>query len=198
MSKTEAAEAPDRLRLVVASQNPVKGEAARRGFARAFPGTQLEVATVSVPSGVADQPSSDAETLRGAANRARAAEQSTPGAFYWIGMEGGIAELGEEGEGGLMAFAWIVIRGRQPGEGGRKIREGRARTAAFSLPPPVIELIRQGLELGEADDRVFGRTDSKKNQGAVGLLTSGLLDRADLYEPAVILALVPFLRPELY
>ena len=56
--------------LVVASQNPVKVEAARRGFASMFPGRAFDLHSVAVPSGVRPQPLSDAETLQGALNRA--------------------------------------------------------------------------------------------------------------------------------
>lgn len=34
-----------------------------------------------------------------------------------------------------------------------------------------------GMELGEADDHVFERSNSKQEDGAVGLLTKGLIDR---------------------
>jgi non-canonical (house-cleaning) NTP pyrophosphatase len=62
----------------------------------------------------------------------------------------------------------------------------------------VADLIRQGKELGEADDLVFNRSNSKQDNGAVGLLTGNVIDRAQLYEQAVILALAPFKNTEWY
>jgi len=50
--------------IVVASTNPVKLLAVLNGFQRMFPGDEFEIQGVSVPSGVSDQPLSDAETLR--------------------------------------------------------------------------------------------------------------------------------------
>ena len=44
----------------------------------------------------------------------------------------------------------------------------------------------KGVMLGEADDLVFGRRESKKQGGAVGLLTEDKIDRARLYEPSVL------------
>eukprot|EP00300_Choanocystis_sp_HF-7_P002785 c12115_g1_i1.p1 GENE.c12115_g1_i1~~c12115_g1_i1.p1 ORF type:complete len:106 (+),score=15.10 c12115_g1_i1:422-739(+) len=73
-----------------------------------------------------------------------------------------------------------------------------ARTASFSLPPAVSALVSQGVELGHADDQVFGRIDSKRSNGAVGLLTKDLITRSMYYEHALILALVPFLNSETY
>ena len=90
----------------------------------------------------------------------------------------------------MLAFAWIVIRSHQ--------QLGKARTGTFGLPPTVADLVRQGKELGEADDQVFGQTNSKQNDGAVGLLTDNVIDRMQLYEHAVILALIPFKNEALY
>lgn len=170
------------LRIVVASRNPVKIAAAKAGCARALGDeAELEMLPVEVASGVPDQPMSDQETRRGAGQRALAAQSASPDADFWLGLEGGIEDDGDK----MWAFAWIAAR--WPGG------QGEARTAAFALPEAVAELVRQGVELGEADDRVFGRRNSKQQGGAVGLLTGGRLDRAALYEPAVVLALIPYL-----
>jgi non-canonical (house-cleaning) NTP pyrophosphatase len=45
---------------------------------------------------------------------------------------------------------------------------------------------------------VFGRTNSKQEEGAIGLLTGGIVDRRQLYEQAVVLALVAFKNEKLY
>ncbi len=164
----------------------MKRAATEGGFRRTFPGRSLEIASVSVPSGVPDQPRSDAETLRGAENRAAGARRAQPGADYWVGIEGGIDDAGGE----MVAFAWVVVRSRS--------HHGRSRTGSFQLPPAVAELVRQGRELGEADDAVFGRTNSKQKEGAVGLLTGGVVDRMRLYEQSVVLALIPCRNGELY
>jgi non-canonical (house-cleaning) NTP pyrophosphatase len=75
---------------------------------------------------------------------------------------------------------------------------GKGRTGTFFLPPAVAALIQQGKELGEADDIVFAQSNSKQKNGAIGILTGDVIDRAALYEPAVIMALLPFKNPELY
>ena len=79
-----------------------------------------------------------------------------------------------------------------------KNKTGKARTASFFLPEKISELIDEGIELGEADDIVFGLRDSKKKNGAVGILTKNVTDRAKYYSEAVILALIPFINEELY
>lgn len=175
-----------RIRVVVASQNPVKLAAVRSGFERMFPEFTIEVQAVGVASGVSHQPMSDAETLQGALNRALTARQQLPDADYWAGVEGGV----EEKDGTISAFAWAAILSPE--------RCSKARSATFDLPPALADLVRQGVELGEADDRLFGRQNSKQQNGAVGLLTGDVIDRAAYYEQPVILALIPFKNPHLF
>lgn len=89
-----------------------------------------------------------------------------------------------------MAFAWVVITSPN--------QKGQSRTSTFHLPPKVTELIHQGIELGHANDQVFGEKNSKQKGGAVGSLTNGVLGRTEYYVQPVVLALVPFLNQELY
>lgn len=177
--------------VIIASKNPVKIQAALSGLKKVFPGEHFQLEMISAPSGVKEQPFTDLETLIGASNRAHNAIQNAPQADFWIGIEGGV----EEREGDMAAFAWVVVKGRtQDG----KIITGKGRTGTFFLPPAVADLIHQGKELGEADDIIFQRNNSKLENGAVGLLTGNVIDRQQLYEQAVILALIPFKNPTLY
>ena len=118
-----------------------------------------------------------------------AARNAQPDADFWVGVEGG-AEATPVSPRALLAFAWVVNLARG--------RPGQARAAAFELPEAVADLVRGGLELGDADDLVFKTSNSKRRNGAVGLLTGDVITRAGLYTPAVQLALIPFIRPELY
>lgn len=152
-----------------------------------FPEMRFEIEGVSVGSGVSDQPMTEEETLTGAQNRAENASKEKPNADYWVGIEGGLEEINGEME----AFAWIVIKAKDG-------QLGKGRTGSFFLPKKVAELIKQGKELGEADDIVFGRSNSKQTNGAVGILTGDVLTRTTYYEPAVVLALIPFKNGELY
>lgn len=179
------------MRLVVASKNPVKVAAARHGFQLMFPGNSYTTHAVSVPSGVSDQPFSDKETLQGAINRAENARVQEPDADYWIGIEGGVEDSPDQRIGSLESFAWVVVVDRESG------KTGKARTAAFYQPEEVAKLVRTGVELGHADDVVFGTSNSKQSSGSVGLLTGDVLNRESYYVQAVILALVPFKNREL-
>jgi inosine/xanthosine triphosphatase len=171
--------------IVVASTNPVKIQSALDGFQRMLPGESFTARGLSVPSGVSDQPMSDEETLQGALNRAQNARTVVPEADFWVGIEGGCEEKHDE----LLAFAWVVVCSRE--------QIGKGRTGAFCLPLEIAQLVRQGVELGEADDRIFGRSNSKQMNGAIGILTGDVMDRTQYYENAVVLALIPFKNPQL-
>jgi inosine/xanthosine triphosphatase len=171
------------LQVVVTSFNPVKIAAVEQAFLSQFPSAQTRIVPIGVDSGVADQPMSDDETRQGARNRVAAAKQTLPDADYWVGLEGGLDDF----DGDLMAFAWMAVAG--PGG-----RVSESRSATLPLPPGVQALVADGLELGEANDRVFSTLNSKQAGGAYGLLTNGLMTRESIYTQTLILALIPFVH----
>lgn len=156
------------------------------GFQRMFPAETFTIKTISVSSGVSPQPMSNDETIQGAQNRATNAAKILPDGDYWVGIEGGVESVHAE----LSAFAWVVVLSDH--------QTGKGKSGTFFLPNAIADLVRQGKELGEADDIIFKRSNSKQDNGAIGILTANVIDRRQLYEPAVIMALIPFLNPELY
>ena len=142
---------------------------------------------MGVSSDIPDQPIGINETFTGAKNRVKNLKTAVPDGDYFVGIEGGIQKI----ENDWFAFAWIVIESAQG-------LIGKAQTGHFLLPPKVTELIAQGYELGHADDMVFGKTNSKQKSGSVGIMTDDIIDRMKYYEHAMILALVPFKKPELF
>ncbi len=174
------------MKVVVASSNPAKLRAVDDAFARQFPDRTIELTPCSVESGVSDQPMSDEETRRGARIRAGNARSAESVADFWVGLEGGLETIDDQ----LMAFAWMAVLGPDG-------NIGEARTVTLPLPPAVKELVDEGLELGDANDRVFSTLNSKHKGGAFGLLTNGLYTREGVYTEALVIALVPFVN-ELY
>ena len=171
------------MKIVVASRNPVKLEAAASAFGLTFPGQQIEVTGVVVESGVPDQPVGDDETRRGAWARTRNARSQSPDADFWVGLEGGIERL----DSTLVTFAWMVVLSANGDS-------GQSRTVTLALPPAIRQLIDEGLELGDANDRVFGTRNSKQAGGAFGLLTDGRYTRQSVYIEALCVALVPIVN----
>ena len=172
--------------FAVGSRNPIKIACVAEAIAEFW--AEAQAVGSDTDSQVSAQPSSDQEMFAGALNRARQALDQTPTADYGVGIEGGILDVEE----GMWAYAWVVVVDRHDGL-------GTGQTGRFKLPEGVARLIRdEGLELGEADDRFFGRSNSKQQEGAIGLLSDGRVTRLGLYRPAVTFALLPFVHPEYY
>ncbi|MBI4862770.1 MAG: DUF84 family protein [Candidatus Riflebacteria bacterium] len=181
-------DASDRERspiFAVGSENPVKIASVLDAVRRFWPGAR--VVGVAMDSSVPAQPLSDHETRQGALARARGALDSVQQASHGVGLEGGVLDLGDE----MWATAWVVVVSRDG-------RTGAGKTGQFALPAALAALVRQGAELGEADDLFFRCQGSKRREGAIGLLSNGQLTRRRLYEHGVLFALLPFVRPELY
>ncbi len=174
------------MKVIVGSVNPVKINSVKQAFSKAFADVVFEVEGISSESGVPEQPVGDSQTFHGAVNRAEYIYEKQPNADFWVGIEGGI-EIDEEDD--MEAFAWVYIKSSQ--------LHGKAKTANFYIPKEVSNLVKDGIELGHADDMVFGKSNSKQTSGSVGILTKGLLNRTEYYEHAVLLALIPFLNPQL-
>lgn len=174
-------------KILIASQNPIKTQAIKNGFGALFPYEDFEYDSISVHSGVSDQPMSNTETFQGALTRVKNAQTQRSNYDFYVGIEGGV-EPQDQTE--MESFAWVVIIS------GEKL--GKAKTGTFFLPPIITQLIHQGKELGEADDIVFQYENSKQKNGAVGILTDNVIDRQKYYESAVILALIPFKNINLY
>ena len=174
------------MKIIIASRNPIKINATKLAFEQMFPNKVFQFEGVSISSDISDQPMSNNETLKGAINRSNNAKLEYMDADYWIGIEGGVEKKGNE----MQVFAWIYIQSKE--------MVGKARTATFNLPKKIIELIDFGMELGDADDVIFSRKNSKQKNGAVGILTKDLIDREKYYTHAIIMALIPFKNMDLY
>ena len=132
-------------------------------------------------------------------------------------MEGGLEwsnNLTDESdeEDTLWCMAWMAVYGKRNALSAEAMASldskfysvdkkpifGYSKTGTFLLPTSLAKCIEEGMELGHADDKVFGRVNSKQQSGTVGVLTDGLIDRTAYYEHALILALVPWIRPDVY
>ncbi len=173
-------------KVIIASQNPVKIKATQMAFQRMFPTQKFEFQGIAVSSNVSDQPFSNQETFQGAWNRVQQIAREIKTADFYVGIEGGLEVVNNE----LEIFAWMLIKS------GKKY--GKSRTSTFFLPPKIAKFVKQGKELGEADDLVFKTRNSKQKNGAIGILTADIITRTKYYTEALILALIPFKNPDLY
>src|SRR5690348_12495258 len=140
--------------IAVGSTNPVKIGAVRAVLSGVAPGATVE--GIAVASTVADQPFGNEETIRGARARAVAARERL-GADLGVGLEGGVVE---QTDGAMQTCAWAVVVDAS----GRSAVGG---SLAMPLPSSVAAMIRDGVELGVAMDRLVGEHGTKHGSGAV-------------------------------
>lgn len=148
-------------------------------------GVTASVDGIAAASEVPDQPRGDEETIRGARTRATRARDALE-ADLGVGLEGGIVELPD---GSMRTCAWAVVVDASG-------RSGTGGSLAMPLPPAIAAMIREGLELGDAMDRLTGGKGTKYGAGASGVFTAGLVNRQAAYESLVTYALAPWLGGE--
>ncbi len=142
--------------------NPIK----RRAVERALAAHEPTVEAVAVDSGVAEQPTSLGETIRGAETRAHRALAHVGSAQYGVGLEGGVATL--DGVPGRSLIMWAAVT-----DGSHVVRGGGP---SIRLPEPVAVALEAGEELGPVIDRLYG---TEIPGGAISLFTDGAIDRTD-------------------
>jgi inosine/xanthosine triphosphatase len=176
------------LRVAVGTSNRVKVEAVTQAFRTAFPGLAVKVRQIRVRSGVPEQPT-EAETYRGAQLRAERALAASHDADYAVGVEAGLmrsAILGRH-----LDVQYVVILDK---EGGRSASHG----GGFYYPRHVEEEILRGRTVSAVLGPIAGDPRLGSTSGAVGFLSKGVVDRRELTRHAVLLALVPRIRRDLY
>ncbi len=170
-------------RVHVGSNNPIKAQAVKNVFERAFGPT--EVRLISVESGVPVQPFND-DIVKGACERA---QRALLGADFGVGIEAGL--IWHKGVKLYFDVQFCAIVSQDG-----KITVGHGSGVVY--PPKVIAEVLAGRPVGDVMSELTGIEKLGHKIGAIGYLSKGLLTREQLTEQAVLMALIPRLRPELY
>lgn len=171
------------LQVSVGSANPIKVRAVRAVFRTLS--CPAQVRGLRVPTEVSDQPF-DHEALEGAMNRARAALRK---ADFGIGIEAGLVWSSVLSDYFDVQYCAVIDRSG-------RITVGHG--PGFVYPPRVVDKVKAGATVGEAMARLTGIRGIGSKLGAIGYLTSGKLNREKLTESAVLMAMVPRIRRDLY
>lgn len=170
--------------ITIGSTNQTKVEAVKKIANELF--TKPEINCVSTPSNVSEMPLTDEETIKGAINRAKEALKYGK-ADYGVGIEGGV----DDTEYAMFLCAWIAIINN-------KGKTSLACTTKIEMPEEIANEIRTGKELGPLMDEITGRTGIKQQEGTIGLLTKGLINRSESFKTAITCAFMKFLNKEYY
>lgn len=167
------------MRIHVGSLNPNKIGAVQDVLATYDTFASAIIEGIDVPSGVADQPTSLEESLRGATNRAKAAFE---GADLGIGIEAGVMEV--PGSGSMVIQVCAIFDGAMVHCG---------ISSAFGLPTDLIDLMkRKSIELDAAVHELGYSTNARvgKEGGLIAILSGGRVTRRDLCRQAVSMAMI--------
>lgn len=174
------------MKVAVGSNNPVKKNATKLAFETIWPEESWEIIGVEVKSGISNQPMSDEEAIKGATNRAKKALKKVD-ADFGVGLEGGLNQIGQH----WFDCGWAVVVNKSG-------NLGIGSSCRIKTPSSMIKLIKKGYELGTANDKIFGRTNSKQSEGHFGLMTKNAITRTSGYRDGLIMALTRFIHPEIF
>jgi inosine/xanthosine triphosphatase len=165
-------------------------------FAPAWsPSAQFEITGVDVDSGVSHTPSTCGELMRGARQRAEAlirlAADKREAWAYFVGLEGGLDVLPENGGRRAFLESWAYATDGSVGYYGR--------SGAVEIPEALAhEVLENQVELSIAIDRFAGAVGIRDAQGAWGVLSNNLITRQEAFRIAVLASFAPFYNGKMY
>ncbi len=174
--------------IAVGSKNEAKNKAVEIAFLKAFP--SVETLGFDVESGIADQPTTDEESILGAQNRAKNALAQLATARFGVGLEGNTVTI----SGKMYLHGWVAILER----GNDSF--GIGHSSGLELPENLKQGIEAGQELGPLLQAMLADEDNviRHTQGTNGILSAGLYTREQEFIDATTVALSRFVSPELY
>ena len=155
----------------------------------------IEIVGVEVESGVNHTPLSREESMRGARQRAESlqqvARQKAKPWNYFVGLEGGLDSVIENGERRVFLESWAYVSDGVRGHFGR--------SGAVELPEALAEeVFVRGRELSIAIDQFAGEAGIRDAQGAWGVLSGNKITRQEAFRVALIAAFAPFFNQPMY
>jgi len=173
------------IKVAVGSTNKVKVDATRNIFTQAF--GLVEVVSVEPEQGVGKQPR-EKQTIEGAIRRAKSALEKT-GADFGVGIEAGLFYNAILEKHLDIQYCAVI-------DSSGKMTVGHG--PGFEYPPEVVKAALKGEPVGETMSQITEIEKIGHKQGSIGYLSDGLIDRTSLTEIAVLMALIPRIRKELY
>jgi inosine/xanthosine triphosphatase len=173
------------IRVAVATGNRVKVDAVRNVFTQVF--GYVEIVEVAAGSESSGQPV-DGKTIEGATRRARVALDLSD-ADYGVGVEAGLFYVERLKKHldvqycAIMDASGRITYGHGPG---------------FEYPPEVTKAALAGHAVGDIMSGMTGIERIGHKSGSIGYLSAGLMNRTSLTELAVLMALIPRMRLEMY
>jgi len=173
------------IRVAVGSTNKVKVDAVRNIFTQAF--GLVEVVSVEPGLGIPSQPLEE-RTIQGSIQRARSAMEKMK-TDYAVGIEAGLFYNKVLRRHLDIQYCAII-------DSSGKMTVGHG--PGFEYPPEVVRSVLEGGTVGDTMSKITEIEKIGHKMGSVGYLSDGMIDRTALTEIAVLMALIPRIRKELY
>jgi len=159
------------------------------------PQGRVEIQGYEVASGVSHTPTSRAELMQGARQRAEALQcllqQTGTLADYFVGLEGGLDVVSENAARHVFLESWAYVSDATHGHFGC--------SGSIELPEVLAdEVLTRGTELGVAIDTFAGAVGIRDGQGAWGVLTGNRIIRQESFRLALLTAFAPFYNSRMY
>lgn len=171
------------MKIAIGTLNKAKIAAVEVAYKQSVTNETLEFLSVDAPSHVSEQPFSEEETRQGAINRAKHALNET-NAHVGIGLEGGVKWIGDT----LYLCNWVALVTSE--------KTFTAAGAQIPLPLSIAQQLLGGRELGPVMNEYVSQLDVRQNAGAIGIFTDGLINRSEMFEHTVRLAIGQLLFSE--
>lgn len=178
----------EKLIVALGSRNPVKIRGTEKAFRSVFSDRQVVVVPTDAVSGVEPQPIGLDRVVEGARNRAVYACRSVEEAEFCVGIEAGLFVVG--GQWLDTQVAYVLSRDGCVGIG---------FSPSFPVPRRfVARILGEGLELEQVVDEAIGTRGIGEKEGFVHVVTGGRISREELVYLAVVMALAPWIRRDLF
>ena len=171
-----------KLRFKVGSANKAKVAAASDTLKEYPHLCDAEVDGIKTDSGVSDQPLSLDETITGAMNRARSAYVDCD---YSVGLESGLMAVPQAKSGYLDVCVAVIYDGRE-------FHLGISSAWEFKDKQIIKSMVDDGLDMSQAIQKagMTSNPDIGSEEGAIGIVTKGRIDRKAYTKQALQMALI--------
>jgi len=185
----------------IGSENPVKVKACKVAIQKLRKKLDVKIEPHFIirhaASGISHMPTSEAEMMLGAKNRAEnlhhTLQSESQSADYTIGLEGGLMNPFPNMRTKPVYFlqSWVYVYDGRSGFWGS--------SGAIPVPGNITaSVINDGLELSTVIDAISGQDDVRSKMGAAGILTDGIVNRQKFFETAIEFAFAPFYNKKYY
>lgn len=172
-------------KIVITSKNTTKLNVAKKALAAVLPNEQFDFVVLGLEK-EGGEPIGKSQIIGQIHDALTNARKDVPDAHFYICMEGGMEDDGNE----MNETAYAVAESSTD-------RRATSSCSSFLVPNEVAKSVRSGKGFAESVNDFF-KTNDTKAKGFMNILTGGVLNKEDHYLQPVIIALSTLLHEDWY